>query len=663
MQTPRVYPVVRNLRMRYLLLIDLILVWFSVVVAIMLRLESVEAAVEYTRSGGWALLVVAPLVRLLIYYHFNLYNRFWRYASMEDLRSILLAGSIAPLCIGILNFGLLRQLAAPYSPSGSVWLLEALCSLMLLAGSRYGLRSLQEHLHRKQKSTQTGTGSPEATLIIGAGDAGAMILREILRNHSTGLKVIGLVDDDTTKHGGVLSGVPVVGGRQLIPDLIRHHGVKQIIIAMPTAPGKVIREVVGMCQGANIRPRIVPSLHALVNGTISLSQLRPVELEDLLRRDSIRIDDGAVQSLLEGRRVLVTGGGGSIGSELCRQILQCQPKELIILGHGENSVFEIEQELRRIVHSSRFTTQITTCIADIRMLERIRSVFFKYRPEVVFHTAAHKHVPLMEANPSEAITNNIMGTQNVVNAALAIDVDHFIMISSDKAVNPTSVMGASKRGAEMLVLEAAKRSGKCYAAVRFGNVLGSRGSVVLTFKQQIAAGGPVTITHPEVRRFFMTIPEAVQLVLQAAVFGKGGEIFMLDMGEPVRIVDLASDLIRLSGLKEGRDIDIEFTGLRPGEKMYEDLFLPGEHYHTTSHPKLRIAADAARFIPRDLHERVQELSKAAQSDQRERILHLLVKLVPEYRTTANPVVTAEPVSAGKSMSQLELPMQQLIEGR
>jgi FlaA1/EpsC-like NDP-sugar epimerase len=269
----------------------------------------------------------------------------------------------------------------------------------------------------------------------------------------------------------------------------------------------------------------------------------------------------------------------------------------------------------------------------------------------------------MESNPGEAVTNNIVGTQNLVNAALATDVDQFIMISSDKAVNPTSVMGASKRGAEMLVLDAAQRSGKCYSAVRFGNVLGSRGSVVLTFKQQIAAGGPVTVTHPEVKRFFMTIPEAVQLVLQAAVLGKGGEIFMLDMGDPVRIVDLASDLIRLSGLKEGYDIDIEFTGLRPGEKMYEDLFLPGEHYYATNHPKLRIAVDAGRFVPRDLNEQVSELSKAAESDQREQILRLLVKLVPEYQTTYIPKVMAETASAHKPVAQLEFPLHQLLEAR
>ncbi|MCC6457205.1 MAG: polysaccharide biosynthesis protein [Caldilineaceae bacterium] len=578
---------------------------------------------------------------------------------MHDLHTIFLASVIAPIGIAFFNFGLQPRLGLPYSESGSVWLLEAICSMVLLAGSRFLMRSLSQFKRRKQARPATDV---KATLVVGAGDAGAMVMHEILRDPGTDLKVVGFVDDNVDKHGGVLLGAPVLGGRERIPELVRQYAVSQIIIAMPTAPGKVIREVMGMCERVNISPRVVPSLHAIVDGSMSLSQLRPVDLEDLLRRDSIHTDNGAVRNLIVGRTVLVTGGGGSIGSELCRQILQCEPAELIVLGHGENSIFEIEQELRTRQQMGRLTTKITTCIADIRMAERIRTVFFQHRPEIVFHAAAHKHVPLMEANPGEAITNNIVGTQNVLNAALATNLDHFVMISSDKAVNPTSVMGATKRGAEMLVLDAARRSGKCYVAVRFGNVLGSRGSVVLTFKQQIAAGGPVTVTHPEVERFFMTIPEAVQLVLQAAAFGKGGEIFMLDMGEPVRILDLARDLIRLSGLKEGGDIDIEFTGMRPGEKMYEDLFLPGEDYRTTGHPKVRIAVNAGRYVPRDLHEQVLELGRAAQSDQRDRILQLLRRLVPEYGPVVPPILLPEPPRVERAPRQPEFALTQLNGG-
>ena len=428
----------------------------------------------------------------------------------------------------------------------------------------------------------------------------------------------------------MLLGVPVLGDRRTIPTLVARHQIRQIIIAMPSAPGLVIRDIVRLCEKAGIRPRILPSIYALVDGTATLSQLREVEIEDLLRREPIVIDLAAVRQLLSDRRVLVTGGGGSIGRELCRQILVCRPAELIILGRGENSVFEIEQELRP--HAERDGVRLTTCIADTRMAQRIQRVFQILRPEIVFHAAAHKHVPLMESNPCEAITNNVMGTRNVVAASLACGVNHFVMISTDKAVNPTSIMGASKRAAELLVLDAARRSGKCYVAVRFGNVLGSRGSVLHTFKRQIAAGGPVTVTHPEITRFFMTIPEAVQLVLQAAALGAGGEVFMLDMGEPVSITRLAQDLIRLSGLEVGRDIEIQYTGLRPGEKLYEELFLAGEEYHTTAHPKLRIAANAGRYVPGGLAQTVEALIAAAQAEQRETLFRHLIDLVPEYKT-------------------------------
>lgn len=641
--------IVRSLRIRYLLPVDLFLMLSAVLLAVALRLESLPDMWAYLEAGGWTLLVLVTFVRLPLYFHLNLYNRLWRYASMADVRSILLAGVLAPLGIAILNFGLLRQLALPYSPSGSIWLLEALCSLALLTSSRLILRVVQQ---KPRRLANTSRVAPQPTLIIGAGDAGAMVLREIQRNIDLGIKVLGFVDDDTNKHGNILFGVPVLGNRHLIPELVRQHGVKQVIIAMPTAPGKIIREVVKICEEVQIRPRVVPSLHALVHGFSSLSQLRPVEIDDLLRREPIETDIGGVRRLLHNQRILVTGGGGSIGGELCRQILQFAPAELIILGHGENSVFEIEQELRQRMQVSPISTRLTTCIADIRMADRVNAIFSEYRPNVVFHAAAHKHVPLMEANPGEAVTNNILGTGNLLQAAQSTDVERFIMVSTDKAVNPTSVMGACKRAAEMLVIYAAQKTGRPYVTVRFGNVLGSRGSVVLTFKRQIAAGGPVTVTHPDVKRFFMTIPEAVQLLLQAAVLGQGGEIFMLDMGEPVRIVDLARDLIRLSGLEEGRDIDIEFVGMRPGEKMYEDLFLAGEDYHTTIHPKIRIATEAGRFVPLDLAHRVATLAQAAQSDRPEEIRRRLGELVPEYQNVAQKSPTARVFAGPPDRSEL-----------
>lgn len=636
---PPTTQVLRGLRIRYLLVLDLVLACLCAFAAIILRLENYNSALIYLQSGGWILIILSPAVRIPLYVYFNLYNRLWRYASTDELFGIMRAGSIAPLGIALLNFGLLPLLGAPYSRSGSVWLIEAVLSFLTLAGLRITLRFVEE---RQQHGTQPGNTTQRIpTLIVGAGDAGAMMLREIKRNPDLGMAVVGFVDDDSKKYNNALSGVPVLGNRKQLPDLIRQHQIKQVIIAMPTAPGKIIRQVVQTCEEANIKPRIVPRLDTMVSGKL-VHHLRDVEIEDLLRREPVVTDIEAVHNLLQGKRVLVTGGGGSIGSELCRQILRCRPAELIIIGHGENSVFEIEQELNQVQKRDGSQTKLTTYIADIRMKERIFAIFRQCRPEVIFHAAAHKHVPLMEDNPSEAVTNNIFGTQNLLKAAQHFNAERFVMVSTDKAVNPTSVMGASKRGAELLVLDAARRTGKPYVAVRFGNVLGSRGSVVLTFKRQIAMGGPVTITDPEVRRFFMTIPEAVQLLLQAAVLGQGGEIFMLDMGEPVRIIDLATDLIRLSGYEVGRDIDIVFTGLRPGEKLNEELFLAGETYHTTAHPKIRIAAGAGRFVPEHLHATIASLEQAVDSANPLLLRQQLHMLVPEYQI---PNRTLSPAAA------------------
>lgn len=636
---PPTTQVLRGLRIRYLLVLDLVLACLCAFAAIILRLENYNSALIYLQSGGWILIILSPAVRIPLYVYFNLYNRLWRYASTDELFGIMRAGSIAPLGIALLNFGLLPLLGAPYSRSGSVWLIEAVLSFLTLAGLRITLRFVEE---RQQHGTQPGNTTQRIpTLIVGAGDAGAMMLREIKRNPDLGMAVVGFVDDDSKKYNNALSGVPVLGNRKQLPDLIRQHQIQQVIIAMPTAPGKIIRQVVQTCEEANIKPRIVPRLDTMVSGKL-VHHLRDVEIEDLLRREPVVTDIEAVHNLLQGKRVLVTGGGGSIGSELCRQILRCRPAELIIIGHGENSVFEIEQELNQVQKRDGSQTKLTTYIADIRMKERIFAIFRQCRPEVIFHAAAHKHVPLMEDNPSEAVTNNIFGTQNLLKAAQHFNVERFVMVSTDKAVNPTSVMGASKRGAELLVLDAARRTGKPYVAVRFGNVLGSRGSVVLTFKRQIAMGGPVTITDPEVRRFFMTIPEAVQLLLQAAVLGQGGEIFMLDMGEPVRIIDLATDLIRLSGYEVGRDIDIVFTGLRPGEKLNEELFLAGETYHTTAHPKIRIAAGAGRFVPEHLHATIASLEQAVDSANPLLLRQQLHMLVPEYQI---PNRTLSPAAA------------------
>jgi FlaA1/EpsC-like NDP-sugar epimerase len=458
------------------------------------------------------------------------------------------------------------------------------------------------------------------------------------RNPHMEVEVIGLLDDDPAKHGVRIHGVAVLGGRQDIPRLVQQYRVRQVIIAMPAAPGKAIREVVKICEQAGVKTRTMPGLSELLRDRERLGQLRDVQIEDLLRRAPVQTDIAAVRELIRGRRVLVTGGGGSIGSELCRQILRCEPSELIVIGHGENSVFAIGNELQQTIRDAwrerqggRVPPALHTVIADIRSADRLRTIFAAHQPQIVFHAAAHKHVPLMEANPAEAITNNVLGTRNLLACAQQVGVERFVMISTDKAVNPTSVMGASKRTAELLVHHAALTSGRPYVAVRFGNVLGSRGSVVLTFKQQIANGGPITVTHPEITRYFMTIPEAVQLVLQAAVLGQGGKIFMLDMGEPVKIVDLARDMIELSGLEVGQDIEIVFSGLRPGEKLYEELFIPGEEYQPTRHEKISIAVNASMVSLPNLHELVNALTLAAERDDHASIRRLLKTLVPEYQ--------------------------------
>jgi FlaA1/EpsC-like NDP-sugar epimerase len=492
-----------------------------------------------------------------------------------------------------------------------------------------------------------------------------MIVRELQNNPHLGLEPIGFLDDDLSKHDVKIRGVPVLGDRHAIPHIVKKRQVRQVIIAMPTAQGREIRDIVRICGEAGVQARTIPGIYELLDGSVSVKQVRDVRIEDLLRREPVRTDTSAVSGMLRGKRVLVTGAGGSIGSELCRQIIRCAPAELVLVGHGENSIFEIHNELRKLevgswklevgTHATsdlRFPTSILhPIIADIRCSERIRAVFEAYRPEIVFHAGAHKHVPLMESNEVEAITNNVLGTCNLVEAAIATGVERFLMISTDKAVNPTSVMGASKRVAEMVVTHAGQmRRGEgenaplpIFTVVRFGNVLGSRGSVVPFFQRQIAAGGPVTVTHPDMRRYFMTIPEAVQLMLQATVIGKGGEIFALDMGEPVRIADLAHDLIRLSGLEPGRDIEVAYTGLRPGEKLFEELFLESENYSRTRHEKIFVCRNGAEgqgskggetgHSTSDLQRKVDALIAAAQQGDAGMVRRLLVMVVPEYQAT------------------------------
>lgn len=634
-----------TLRNRHFLGLDLIFLSICPLLALLLRLDGlVEQPESWSLLSNYAgalggYIALGLVIRLAVFARMGLYQRYWRYASIEELDRIALAVLLSTLLLFLLV--LLARTFTDFAVGTlprSVVLIDGLLVLSTVGGTRFSIRLAARWQQNK------ANGPVRRVLVMGAGDAGAMIVREMRRSPNLGFEPIGFVDDDLSKQQMHIYDVPVLGSRNTIPSIVREYKIHQVIIAMPTATGSTIREIVRICDQSGVQARIMPGLGELLGGRVTLKQVRDVRIEDLLRRESVQTDVQAVAGLLQGKRVLVTGGGGSIGSELCRQIWRCNPAQLIILGHGENSIFDIHNELRQsepgtVTEPSQANDpQIVPVIADIRFAERVLQVFEACRPEVVFHAAAHKHVPLMEMNPMEAVTNNVRGTANVVSAALSVGVEHFVMISTDKAVNPTSIMGVSKRCAEMIVHRAARASGKAYVAVRFGNVLGSRGSVVLTFQQQIAAGGPVTVTHPEMRRFFMTIPEAVQLVLQAAVLGKGGEVFVLDMGEPVRIADLAKDLIELSGLRVGDDIEIVYSGMRPGEKLYEELFIPGERYERTRHAKIFLAANAGAFVPDRLDEELSALYQAANQIDEIAIVDAFRRLVPEFQPVGRTVV-------------------------
>ncbi|MEO0684853.1 MAG: nucleoside-diphosphate sugar epimerase/dehydratase, partial [Cyanobacteria bacterium J06649_11] len=516
--------------------------------------------------------------------------------------------------------------------------IDGLLSCILIGASRFSVRVVERSRHTRIAFSPFIPYQGERILIVGAGSAGVSLVDEIQKNYRLGLRAVAFIDDDRSKLNAWIRGVQVVGDRHSIPHVLQPLKVDKVIIAMPSVGGEVIREIVDICKSTGIQACTLPGINEVLNGKVNLNSIRDVRIEDLLRREPVQTEIEKVAEFLNGKRVLITGAGGSIGSELCRQICSFHPKEIMLVGHGENSVFTIQQELNQLVKvlkeesiSIGYAPRILGFIADIRFKDRLRHAFDKFQPDVVFHAAAHKHVPLMELNSPEAITNNVIGTKNLVEEALRCNVKHFVMISTDKAVNPTNIMGASKRVAEMLVLQTAKQHNKSYVAVRFGNVLGSRGSVVPTFKKQIAAGGPITVTHPDICRYFMTIPEAVQLVLQAAVLGRGGEVLMLNMGEPVKIVDLASELIRLSGYRVHQDIDIVFTGLRPGEKLFEELFIEGEEYDPTEHEKLFMVKNSSRIIPNNLNASVDTLCQAADKNDTNTIKFLLEQLVPGYK--------------------------------
>ncbi|MGH7498873.1 MAG: polysaccharide biosynthesis protein [Gemmatimonadales bacterium] len=592
----------------------------STLLAFALRFEGFEWGPEQTRAAAIFLALSLPL-KLSIFWFVGMYRRLWRYAGMIDVERLISASAIAGLSGLVLGMIVLPDLGltATRVPISVLildgFLTTAAASLPRLAVRAFGRRGQRRRLEYASRA-----------LIVGAGAAGEMIVKEMLGHPQIGLNPIAFVDDDETKHGHRLSDLPVLGSLDEIPRLVAKHDIEEIVIAMPRAPGKVVRQVVRAAIEAGVPTRTVPGMYDILLGKVTIASLRQVEIQDLLRREPIQTDLDQVRVLATGETVLVTGAGGSIGSELCRQLARLDPAQIILLGHGENSIFDVLAELG---HDYPNVIAVPI-IADVRDRERLRQVFETYRPYSVFHAAAHKHVPLMETNVAEAVTNNVLGTRNIAELSAEFGVEHLVLISTDKAVRPTNVMGATKRIAEQIVQEVAETHGRKFVAVRFGNVLGSRGSVVPTFLRQIQAGGPVTVTHPEMRRYFMTIPESVQLVLQAGAIGRGGEVFVLDMGEPVRVLDLATDLIRLSGLEVGTDIEIRFTGTRPGEKLYEELFFDSESAIPTDHPKVLRAKNGT--LPIGLSTVIDVLVEGAQNGRPDdEIRQLMVRLVPEFR--------------------------------
>jgi len=516
--------------------------------------------------------IITSAIALVIFHHifaavFKLYNKVWSYASIGELKAIVKAVTLSVLSAGfvqlVLNdFTMLRRALVV------TWLLH----IILIGGSRFMWRVFRDRYISKNQLPQ------KRTLVVGAGAAGAMIVRQLQNEHNSELEPVAFVDDDPSKQRMELYNLPVVGGVDDIPKAVEKCNIEHIVIAIPSLQNNELKKIVDASSGTAAQVQMIPKIEDLMTGKVTVSSLKNIEVEDLLGRDPVKLDIDAISEYVTGNTVMVTGAGGSIGSEICRQLMQFTPRKILLVGHGEYSIYNIDMELRKTFDENH--TEIVPIIGDVKDKKRIFEIVEEHLPAIIYHAAAHKHVPLMEYNPHEAVKNNIIGTKNVAEAADKYFVRTFVLVSTDKAVNPTNVMGATKRIAEMVVQQMAKKSDTNFVAVRFGNVLGSRGSVIPLFRNQIAKGGPITVTHPDITRYFMTIPEASRLVIQAGTLAKGGEIFVLDMGEPVKIVDLAHNLIKLSGYSED-EIKIEYTGLRPGEKMYEELLgedevLPGE---------------------------------------------------------------------------------------
>lgn len=604
---------------RRFLILDIILVTISLYFSLTLRFDF-RIPVEYITFFKVSIIPVI-LITLLSNKVFNLYDFIWKYASIDELISIIYSVSISNIIFilysYLVSYKLLRNVhyRFPFTVHIIFWLL----CVIALGGTRFVYRIIAGRDESAASSVEN-----KKILIAGAGDAGAMLIKEVKKHKSLNYDIVGLIDDDMSKIGQVINGIKVLGSRRDIIKICEKKEIEEIFIAVPSIPFQERKEIYNICKKTNCKLKTLPGIYEIISGDVNISQLRDVEINDLLGRNPIKLNNDNINQYIKDKVVLVTGGGGSIGSELCRQIVRFSPKKLIILDIYENNAYDLQMELKYKYPE----LDLEVVIASIRDFERLKEIFEKYTPYVVFHAAAHKHVPLMENNPAEAIKNNIIGTYNVVKCSNIYKVRRFVQISTDKAVNPTNIMGATKRFCEKIIQTFDRESETEYVAVRFGNVLGSNGSVIPLFKKQIKQGGPVTVTHPDINRFFMTIPEAAQLVIQAGAMAKGGEVFVLDMGEPVKIVDLARDLIRLSGLKLDEDIKIEFTGLRPGEKLYEELLMDEIALTSTEHEKI--------FVEKPMDFNIEYIEKSIEEfrvvidKDKEEMFKLVEEKVPTY---------------------------------
>lgn len=605
----------KYLSRRYLVyLLDLLFVVTSYILAVLLNFDFRinETSIPYLTH----ILPILLLCKGTVFFFSRLYRSIWKYASLSDgieIFKIVTLSSIISLCLILI----MRE---QHYFSRVIFILDWAILFGFMASSRLVWR-----VYREMVVIPSGKTNSPRTLVVGAGEIGYELMREIRKSPRANYNVVGFVDEDPTRHGLSLGGVPVLGDTRQISRLVKDLKIEKVIIAVPSVRGEVVRTIVRRCKMAGVKFKILPGLSDLISGKVQVSHIKNVEIEDLLGREPARLDDKAISTYLKGMRVLVTGAGGSIGSELCRQVARYEPQEIILLDSAETPLYHIEHELANVWPD----LSLVPVLADVRRHDRIEWVFNEFKPEVVFHAAAFKHVPMMEFNPTEAVTNNVRGSMLMADMADRFRVKNFVMISTDKAVNPTNVMGASKRAAECYVQALSKRSSTKFTTVRFGNVLGSNGSVIPRFKEQIKNGGPVTITDPRITRFFMTIPEASQLVLQATCLGNGGEIFLLDMGEPVAILELAEELIRLSGFEPYEDMNIIFTGLRPGEKLYEELLIDGEGVLPTSHEMIRVQSPVDMDVNL-LEERLKSLCRHAEENDVSGMINCLKKIVPEF---------------------------------